>query len=153
MSAAHDFAFRAGEWDVTNRRLKQRGAGSDDWEVFPSHETSQLLADGMISIDVATFPTKGFQGTTVRLYSPVKDEWAIYWINSKDGLLQPPVHGRFTDGQGVFAGDDMDVETPVKVLFDWRSTDPDAPRWSQAFSYDDGKTWETNWIMEFRRRA
>ena len=151
MSAAHDFDFNHGDWDVTNRRLKVRGVRSDDWEVFPSFETAQLLMGGTVSIDESDFPTKGFNGMTLRLYQPAEDRWAIYWINSKDGKLQPPVYGRFENGQGVFAGDDLDDGRPVKVLFDWSGTDTDTPRWSQAFSYDGGATWETNWIMEFRR--
>ena len=67
MSAAHDFDFNHGDWDVTNRRLKVRGVGSDDWEVFPSFETAQLLMDGAVSIDESDFPTKGFRGMTLRL--------------------------------------------------------------------------------------
>ena len=151
MSSARDFDFNHGDWEVTNRRLKARGVGSDEWEVFPSFETAQLLMGGMVSIDESDFPTRGFRGMTLRLYESAQDRWAIYWINSKDGVLQPPVYGRFTDGKGVFAGDDTDDGRPVKVLFDWSGTDTATPRWSQAFSYDDGQTWETNWIMEFRR--
>ena len=30
-------------------------------------------------------------------------------------------------------------------------TAPDAPRWEQASSVDGGKTWETNWIVNFTR--
>jgi hypothetical protein len=149
--SAHDFDFNHGDWLVTNRRLKQRGVGSQDWDVFPSTETAQLMLGGMVSVDESDFGAKGFKGMTLRLYNPARDEWSIYWINSSDGVLQPPVHGRFTDGRGVFAGDDMDGARPVKVLFDWSKTDTPTPRWSQAFSYDGGKTWETNWIMEFRR--
>ncbi len=89
----------------------------------------------------------------IRVQVSGQDRWAIYWINSKDGQLQPPVYGRFENGRGVFAGDDFDDGKPVKVLFDWSGTDTETPRWSQAFSYDDGTTWETNWIMEFRRPA
>jgi hypothetical protein len=151
--AARDFDFMAGEWDVTNRQLKARGVGSTDWDIYPSSESCQLLMQGMVSVDVVTFPTKGTMGTTVRLYDPAKDQWAAYWISSRDGLLQPPVYGRFRDGKGVFSGDDTDGERPVKVLFEWTGTDTSTPRWSQAFSYDGGKTWETNWIMEFRRRS
>jgi hypothetical protein len=29
--------------------------------------------------------------------------------------------------------------------------DPANPRWEQAFSDDAGKSWETNWTMDFRR--
>lgn len=153
MSSAHDFDFNHGDWDVTNRRLKVRGVGSDDWDVFPSDVKASLWMGGTVSIDENDFPTKGFQGMSLRLYEPAEDRWAIYWINSRDGQMQPPVYGRFENGKGVFAGVDVDDGRPVKVLFDWSDTDTDTPRWSQAFSYDGGATWETNWIMEFRRPA
>lgn len=151
MGAARDFDFNTGDWVVTNRRLKVRGVGSQEWDVFTSHQTSQVLMGGLVSIDEAEFRSKGFRGMTFRHYEPARDLWSIYWINSADGVLQPPVHGRFTDGHGVFAGDDMDGDRPIKVLFDWSRTDTPTPRWSQAFSYDGGETWETNWIMEFAR--
>lgn len=142
----------AGEWNVINRQLKYRGVGSTEWDIFPSHETAQLLMNGMVSVDVAEFPTKNFMGTTVRLYDPAQDQWAAYWINSKDGLLQPPVYGRFVNGKGIFLGDDMDGDKPVKVRFEWTDTHTDAPRWSQAFSYDEGVSWEWNWHMQFHRK-
>lgn len=145
------FAFNHGDWVVSNRRLKARGVGSTEWDVFTSYETAQLLLGGMVSVDESDFPTRGFKGMTLRIYNPARDEWAIYWINSEKGVLEPPVFGRFEGGRGSFAGDDMDGDRPVKVLFDWSGTDTETPRWSQAFSYDGGETWETNWIMEFRR--
>jgi hypothetical protein len=155
MSAAqtsrHAFDFNTGDWIVTNRRLRQRGGGSADWDVFTSTERAALYLDGMCSVDESDFPTKGFKGMTFRLYSPEKDEWSIWWITNKDGRLQPPVFGRFEGARGTFHGDDEDDGRPVKVVFDWRTEDPNNPRWSQAFSYDGGETWETNWIMEFRR--
>ena len=39
----------------------------------------------------------------------------------------------------------------ILVRFQWSSLDPDRARWEQAFSADAGRSWETNWIMEFRR--
>lgn len=88
---------------------------------------------------------------TIRLYRPEADEWSIWWINSSDGVMQPPVHGKFAGTRGAFRGDDLDGDKPIKVVFDWQVDDPQRPQWSQAFSYDNGKTWETNWVMEFRR--
>jgi hypothetical protein len=35
--------------------------------------------------------------------------------------------------------------------FIWTVTSRDACRWEQAFSVDGGRTWETNWIMDFTR--
>ena len=34
----------------------------------------------------------------------------------------------------------------------WTDTSTPAPRWEQAFSDDDGVTWEINWTMAFSRR-
>jgi len=40
---------------------------------------------------------------------------------------------------------------PVRTRFTWSQITPKSARWEQAFSYDAGKTWDTNWVMEFRR--
>ena len=40
----------------------------------------------------------------------------------------------------------------IAVRFIWSDITPRSARWEQAFSPDDGNTWETNWIMEFTRR-
>jgi hypothetical protein len=37
------------------------------------------------------------------------------------------------------------------VRFLWTRTDTESPRWEQAFSDDGGRTWETNWEMDFTR--
>ena len=38
---------------------------------------------------------------------------------------------------------------PITVRFTWSGIDTPEPRWEQAFSDDGGRTWETNWIMQF----
>ena len=55
MSSAHDFDFNHGDWDVTNRRLKVRGVGSDDWDVFPSYEKAQVLMGGMVYLGLGIY--------------------------------------------------------------------------------------------------
>jgi hypothetical protein len=56
--------------------------------------------------------------------------------------------GAFRGGAGEFFGDESVDGRTVLCRFLWTS---DPPRWEQAFSDDGGKTWETNWIMEFTR--
>lgn len=59
------------------------------------------------------------------------------------------MHGGFTDGVGLFYGDDEHDGRPVRVRYTWATGAN--PRWDQAFSVDGEQTWGTNWIMDFAR--
>ncbi|MBB2742908.1 UNVERIFIED_ORG: hypothetical protein FHR35_002730 [Microbispora rosea subsp. rosea] len=146
-----DFDFLVGSWDVANRRLLKRGVGSDEWEEFPGRCVAYGFFDGAGSFDTLTLPTKDFDGATVRTYDAERDEWSIYWVNSRRGLDPVPVVGRFVDGVGTFYADDTDDGRPIRVRFIWSGIGPDSCHWEQAFSYDGGQTWETNWSMDFTR--
>ena len=146
----HDFDFLVGHWTVNNRRLHQRGVADQEWDVFDARHQGWSLLDGAVSVDEIHFATRGFSGCTLRTLDLAARRWSIYWINSHDGRLFPPVHGGFDGPRGEFHGDDMDDGRPVKVRFVWTRESPDAARWEQAFS-PDGAVWETNWVMQFRR--
>ncbi|MEU6202707.1 hypothetical protein ABZ814_03840 [Micromonospora musae] len=74
-------------------------------------------------------------------------------MNSAKGVVEtPPLVGRFVDGVGTFYADDVDEGRPIRCRFIWSEITATSARWEQAFSIDDGRTWETNWIMEFTRR-
>lgn len=146
----HDFDFFVGKWRFVNRRLKKRWVGSNDWETFPATLWCNSYLGGVVNIDEADFPTKGFSGMTVRVFNHQRRQWSLYWINSGTGELFAPVVGGFTGDRGEFYGDDIDDGKPIKVVFRWSRLGADAARWEQAFSLD-GKNWETNWIIEHSR--
>jgi hypothetical protein len=60
-----------------------------------------------------------------------------------------PVVGEFHDGVGLFLAKDTLNGVPIIVRFKWIASDPKQPRWEQAFSADNGASWETNWTMLF----
>lgn len=145
-----DFDFLIGQWNVTNRKLNQRFAGSDDWSEFQATAEIRSLFDGAANIDEISFPD-GTKGLTLRLYDPVARQWSLYWSISTTGQLYPPVTGSFQDGRGVFHGEDTSDGKPVRVRFIWSEITASSARWEQAFSADSGETWETNWIMLLTR--
>ena len=150
--SVHDFDFLDGKWEMVNRRLVKRGVGSNEWDVFPATVRAHVLMGGVTNVDEVVFPTKGWAGTTFRHFDLEKKQWSIYWINSRDGKMHlAPQVGGFDGDIGLFYGEDMDEGRPIKVVYKWTKVGPDGARWEQAFSYDDGKTWETNWVNEHRR--
>jgi hypothetical protein len=144
-----DFDFYVGTWNVANRRLRSRLAGSDEWEEFPGISVAHSFFGGAGNFDEITFPTMGFSGATVRLWDEAANQWSLHWINSRDPatLRDAPVVGRFTDGVGLFFADDTFDGVPIKVRFRWSGITATTAHWEQAFSADGGATWETNWIM------
>jgi hypothetical protein len=92
-----------------------------------------------------------FEGFTLRLFDTAKRLWSIYWSDSNSGTLDVPQVGYFENNIGYFYAKDIFAARKIIVAFKWDKSDPDHPAWSQAFSADEGKTWEWNWYMYFER--
>ena len=150
-ATATDFDFLLGSWNVANRMLRRRLAGSDDWEEFAATAVVRPILDGLGNEDVfRTEHDGGFVGMSFRFFDPEKRRWSIYWADSRrPGELDPPVVGCFGGDLGVFHGEDVHRGRPVLVRFTWSRVTTESPRWEQAFSDDGGRTWETNWVMDF----
>ena len=150
-----DFDFLMGRWRVENRRLLKRLQGSTEWETFEAMSHARPLPGGIGNFDdfIPTIWRPGFVGMSLRIFNPETGLWSIYWVDNKTGVLQPPVVGKFHDGVGVFEGPDELGGKPIIVRFIWSNTSEEHPRWEQTFSSDNGKTWETNWVMLLTRVA
>lgn len=149
---ARDFDFLTGRWRVRNRRLRERLKGSTGWEEFEATNVARPLLNGLANEDeYRTDHWEGFVGMSFRYFDPATKRWSIYWADSVRGVLEPPVVGSFSGDTGVFLGADSFEGRPIRVRFIWSRGSTSSPRWEQAFSEDDGKTWETNWTMDMTR--
>jgi hypothetical protein len=150
---SHDFDFWFGSWRVRNRRLVARLQGCREWEEFEATNLAWPILGGLGNMDEFLAPAwkPGYIGMTLRLFNPTTREWSIYWMDSIAGTLEPPVVGTFKNGVGTFLGRDVLRGQPIDVRFIWSEITPVSARWEQAYSPDEGQTWETNWIMEMRR--
>ena len=87
------------------------------------------MLQGVGHLDRMTVPEApdgpGFEGLTLRLFDPSAQVWRIWWSSSRaPGQLDPPLVGRFSDGVGVFEGDDVVGGRPVRLRFEWRADRP-----------------------------
>jgi hypothetical protein len=153
-SSKNDFDFLVGNWKIRNRKLKEPLAGSDEWEEFDANQEFRLILQGFGNIDIfsTAFGGKPFEGLTVRLFDPQTRLWTIYWADSRAVKLDDGKVGSFDGNTGEFFARDVFAEKDIIVKFNWDKRNPEAPVWSQAFSADEGQTWEWNWHAYFSRR-
>ena len=147
-SSEHDFDFLVGDWKLRNRKLKSRLTHSDDWTEFESAVEMRQILGGMGNIDKYTELVSGkpYEGVALRLFNAKTKLWSIYWADSNSGALDPPVVGSFANKVGHFFARDTYKGQNIIVVFRWDVRNPQRPIWSQAFSADEGKTWEWNSI-------
>lgn len=149
----NDWAFLVGSWSVRHRRLKERLAGSTEWEEFVGTcvNWTTLGGEGNVDDNVLELPSGTYRGVGMRAFDAKTRQWSIWWLDSRKAVIDPPVRGGFKNGVGTFIGDDTLRDRPVKVRFQWSQITSASADWEQAFSPDGGATWETNWRMEFTR--
>ena len=153
-SSANDFDFLQGKWKVHNRKLKIRLANCDEWEDFESelHMRKALAGMGNVENYYASFNSQPFEGMALRLFNTVTRLWTIYWMDSNNGKMdEHPVTGSFENKIGRFYTADTFNGKDIIMLYQWDASNPQHPIWSQAFSPDNGKTWEWNWEMVLTR--
>ena len=153
-SAVHDFDFLHGRWRVRHRRLKERLAGSTEWQEFDgtAHNWPTLDGAGNVDDNLLELPAGTYRALSIRAFDPATSQWAIWWLDSRSprGPLYPPMVGAFgEDGVGRFLADATHDGRPIVMRFLWTNSETRSPRWEQAFSTDGGETWEINWVMDF----
>ncbi len=148
------FDFFTGTWRVAHHRLQSRLAGCTTWDKFDGSCTVWRVLGGHGNVDdnVLHLPGQDYRAITLRSYDPASDQWAIWWLDARQPhQLDVPVKGRFEGGIGIFFADDMLDGKAIRVRFSWLNVQTPSPRWEQAFSPDDGQSWEVNWTMDFTR--
>jgi hypothetical protein len=150
----HGFDFEFGSWRVHHRVKRPSG----EWVEYDGTATARPLMDGSANVEDNVFMKPGggtTRGVAIRTYDAKTAQWAIWWIDSRDphGALDPPVKGAFVDGVGTFYSDGIVNGKATRTRLTWSQITPTSAHWEQAYSTDAGKTWETNWIMEFTRAS
>jgi hypothetical protein len=156
-SSPNDFNFLVGKWKMHNRHLNKRLENCKDWTEFDSASEDSNIVGGVANMDIYStteFPGqegKLFQGITLRLFNLKTRLWSLYWVPSTTGVMDPPVVGSFENAIGHFFCKDTWNGKPIIVMFRWDVRNKDRPLWGQAFSADNGETWEWNFFNVLTR--
>jgi hypothetical protein len=128
-SSKHDFDFFEGKWKLHNKKLKTRLDNCHEWIEFESTQEMYRVLNGIGNIDnfLANFDGQPFEGMTVRLFNPKTKLWSIYWADSNEGILQPPVLGSFENNVAHFFTKDNFNSKKIIVVFRWDARDKEHP--------------------------
>jgi hypothetical protein len=151
-----DFDFLPGLWNVANRKLADTlDPDCDEWHEFSATSEARAILGGIGNVDHFRVEDGSYEGFSLRLFDPERDLWRIWWSSTqRPGRLDPPVEGRFgVDGRGRFACEDLLDGVPIRMRFDWSEITESSARWEQAFSFDAGRSWKPNWVMELTRSS
>lgn len=143
-----DFDVHIGVWKTELKRLVHPLSGSTEWTSYTGTTTVRKVWDGRANLVelVADGPAGHFEGLSLRLYNPETHQWSLNFASSRSGELSPPSIGSFADGRGVFYSHETLGDRPILVRFVISDISPTSITFEQAFSSDDGVTWEVNWI-------
>ena len=148
-----DFDFHIGTWQTTIRRRVAPLTGSEEWADYRGTTIVRRVWDGRANLVELTAhgPSGNLELLSLRLYNPGTKQWALYVGSSRSGELSTPVVGTFANGRGEFFSRETMDGRDVRVRFVISDITPTSIHFEQAFSVDDGKTWEVNWIATDRR--
>jgi hypothetical protein len=156
-SSKTDFDFLIGKWKMYHRRLNKRLENCKEWTEFESLDDDHKILQGMGNVDsyysnqLPGMEGKDFEGFTLRLFNPKTKLWSLYWVPSTTGILDTPVIGSFENNIGHFFGKDTFNGKKIIFMFRWDIRNKEKPVWGQAFTADNGKTWEWNWFNVLER--
>ena len=151
-SSKNDFDFLTGFHKVHHKKLKTRLNHCTEWIVSDGTQEMRQVLNNIGNVDsyhMTALDGKSIEGMALRLFNPDTRLWTIYWADSHHGTLDIPVSGSFENNIGHFFAMDKFNGKDILLQFLWDATNPDKPVWSQAFSPDNGQTWEWNWYMYF----
>lgn len=149
----HDFDFEFGAWTAHIHRLLHPLTGSTQWMDLDGSSVVRRVWQGRANLGELEVAGGGIklEGMTLRVYDPVARHWNIHWTNASDGAVGTPMQGGFSGGRGLFYNHEQLGDRTIAVRFIFADLKADSFKLEQAFSPDEGKTWETNWIATFRR--
>lgn len=149
----HDFDFEIGRWRTHLRRRLHPLTGSNEWVEMNGTTVVRKVWDGRANLVELEVDGGGrhLEGLSLRTYDPETKQWRLYYANAADGRIMQPAVGRFENGRGEFFDRETLNGRPIVVRFVISKVTPVSCHFEQAFSADDGKTWEVNWIADDTR--
>lgn len=142
---AKQFDFWLGTWDlewVDAKGNKQKGTNT----------INKILGGCVIEENFSTGGTQPYLGKSHSLYDVKSGLWKQTWVDSGGAYID--LTGEFKDGKMTLRRETTDAKgskTLFRMIFS--NIKNDSFLWDWESSADGGKTWKTNWQINYKKRT
>ena len=140
------FDFWIGEWEAYAPNGKKAG----DSKI-------SLILDSCIILEewTSTVVTKGlrYAGKSYNTYNAATKKWQQYWVDNAGGVTEY-FNGHYEDNKMIVETADIkQADGTTKIMkMTFYNLSPDKLRQHGESSTDNGKTWKTDFDLEYRRK-
>jgi hypothetical protein len=140
------FNFWVGEWDLT--WPGQNGGASG----HGTNSIKRILDQCIVQENFSSLDASNLRGTSVSVYDLHSDHWKQTWVDNQGSYLD--FVGAVKDGQMILQRDGTGRDGK-KILqrMVWKNIGPSEFDWSWESSKDEGKTWQINWPIHYKRKG
>lgn len=137
--------FWIGDWELTGR--SRNAPGKDAWTETVATNQIRKVMKGMVIEE--NFKMTGFAGKSSSVYFAPKNVWRQTWVDDTGAYLL--FEGGLEDGHMVL---NLTNGTPgTKMRMTWRDVTKNQLTWLWQRSTNEGKDWETQWELRYKRKA
>lgn len=136
------FDFWLGEWEAFN--VKGTKAGDSKIE---------RLLDSCIILENWTATQAGYKGKSYNTFNAATGKWQQYWVDNKGGVTEY-FDGHYEDNKMILqTANEKQPDGSFKIQkMTFHNLSADKVRQHGESSIDAGKTWKTDFDLEYRRK-
>jgi hypothetical protein len=140
--------FWVGEWDLAGEQLVS--SNPVRYQSGRHKNSIQKTFDGCV-IQENFDDLNGFHGMSVSTYDAQDGKWKQTWVDNAGNYIA--LVGEFKDGKMVFTRHTTTRQgRPVIQRMVFSDIKPDSFSWNWESSADEGKTWRSNWKLNYTRK-
>jgi hypothetical protein len=137
--------FWVGEWDLT-------WPGATAGETGHGTNSIKRIMDGCVVQENFSALAQPLRGISVSMFDNTTGKWKQTWVDNEGGYLD--FTGEFNDGQMVLSREAIGPKG-AKFLqrMVYKNISANEFDWSWESSKDDGKTWQVQWPIHYKRKS
>ncbi len=137
--------FWVGDWDLT-------WPGANAGETGHGTNSIKRIMDGCVVQENFSAMAQPLRGTSVSMFDIATRKWKQTWVDNQGSYLD--FTGEFKDGQMILSREAIGPKGGKSLQrMVYKNISANEFDWSWESSKDDGKTWQVQWPIHYKRKS